>query len=158
MFELNVIIQLAPVFTREIAFRTGEMAGIRGLMSFPAMFSIITGSSLEMVTNWSCFLKGGRVDGRVNGRVGGRVDGRVWRGGGSVTDGRGNFIGIFTDFNFAMFFQHMRLETLISFTFEFTVLTLKLKLHWGGGIVIGRVNISGFFYVSINDGFNFFCG
>ena len=56
MFELNVIIQLAPVFTREITFRTGEMAGIRGLMSFPAMFSIITGSSLEMVTNWSCLL------------------------------------------------------------------------------------------------------
>ena len=149
MFDLNVIIQLAPVVTREIAFRTGEMAGIRGLMSFPAMFSIITGSSLEMVTNWSCFLKGGRVDGRVNGRVGGRVDGRVWRGGGSVTDGRGNFIGIFTDFNFAMFFQHMHLETLIPFTFEFTYLTLKL--------IIGRVDISGFCYVSINDGFNLFC-
>ena len=56
MFELNVIIQLVPVFTHEIAFRTGEMAGIRGLMLFPAMFSITTGSSLEMVTNWSCLL------------------------------------------------------------------------------------------------------
>ena len=158
MYDLHVILQMAPVITHDVTLWTGEMAVIKGFMSFPTMFSIITGSSLEMVTNWSCFLKGGRVDGGVDGRVGGRVDGRVWRGGGSVTDGRGNFIGIFTAFNFAMFFQHMHFETLIPFTFEFAVLTLKLKLRLGGGIFIGCVKISGFFYVSINDGFNFFCG
>ena len=103
VFVLNVKLQMAPAITHDVTLWTGEMAAIRGFMSFPATFSIITGSSLEMVTNWSCFLKGGRVDGGVDGRV----DGRVWRGGGSVTDGHGNFIGIFTDFNFAMFFQHM---------------------------------------------------
>ena len=80
------------------------MAAVRGFMSFPATFSIITGSSLEMVTNWSCFLKSGRVYGGVDGRGAGRIDGRVWCGGGSVFDGRGNFIGIFTALNFFMFF------------------------------------------------------
>ena len=56
MFVLHVILQMAPVVTHYVAFRTCEMAAIRGFMSFPAMFSIITGSSLEMVTNWSCLL------------------------------------------------------------------------------------------------------
>ena len=64
MCEFNVIIHLARVFTREVAFRTGEISGIRGFelwscvvrgrgigrvdwrfMSFPTIFSIIAGSS-----------------------------------------------------------------------------------------------------------------
>ena len=80
MCDLNVIIQLARVFTSEIAFRTGEMAGIRGFelwscvvsgrgigrvdwrfMSFPTIFSITTGSSLEMVTDRSYLLICGMV-------------------------------------------------------------------------------------------------
>ena len=88
-------------------------------------------------------------DGRDDGRVGGRVDGVIWRGGGSIVVGRGNISGIFIVFNFAMFFQHTHLETIISFTFKFTDLTLKLKLCWGGGIFIGCGNISGFCYVII---------
>ena len=60
-----------------------ELVGFRGYMSFPATFSKITGSSLEVVTDWSFFLNGGRVNGRVGGRVCGRVDSRVWRGGGA---------------------------------------------------------------------------
>ena len=48
---------------------------------FPATFSKITSSYLEVVTDWSFFLNGGRVNGRVGGRVCGRVDSRVWRRG-----------------------------------------------------------------------------
>ena len=59
-----------------------ELVVFRGCMSFPASFSKITGSYLKVVTDWSFFLNGGRVNGRVGGRVCGRVDSRVWCGGG----------------------------------------------------------------------------
>ena len=105
-------------------------------MFFPAMFTIITGSSFEMVTNCSCLFMIVRVYGEVNGRGGrgaGRVDGRVCCWGGIVFDGNGNFVGIFAAFSLAMLVQHMHFKTLIPFTFEVTNLALKLKLHsfWG---------------------------
>ena len=96
-------LKMAQVITHDVALWTGGSGW--GFMSFPATISIFTGSSLEMETNLIYFLNGGRVDGRVDGRVGGRVDGRVWRGGGSVVDGRGNISRIFTALNFAIFFN-----------------------------------------------------
>ena len=151
MCVYHVKLKMAQVITHDVALWTGDSGW--GFMSFLATISIFTGSSLEMETNLNYFLNGGRVDGRV----GGRVDGRVWLGGGSVVDDCSNISEIFTAFNFAIFFQHMHLETLIPFTFEFTDLTLKLKLCWGGGIFIGRGNIGGFCYVIIDEGFHFFC-
>ena len=81
-------------------------------MSFPAMISIFTDSFLEMDAYLFDFINGGMVDGSVGGRVGGKVDdrdggsvyGSVWLGGGSVVVCRDNISGIFTAFNFALFF------------------------------------------------------
>ena len=53
MFVLHVMLQMVPVLKYNVTFRTGELTAIRGFMSFPAMCSIITNSSLDMVTNWS---------------------------------------------------------------------------------------------------------
>ena len=106
------MLQMVPVITHDVAFRTGELAVIRGFMSFPAkcsitadsslemvtnrgwgfmffpaLITIITGSSFEMVTNCSCFLMSVGVCGEVYGR-GGRGVGRDGRG-----RGRGRGVG-----------------------------------------------------------------
>ena len=111
MFVLHVMLQMVPVITYNVTFRTGELTTIRGFMSFPAkcsittdssleivtnrgwgfmffpaLITIITGSSFEMVTNCRCFLMSVGVCGEVYGR-GGRGVGRDGRGVGRV-DGR----------------------------------------------------------------------
>ena len=123
---MTIIVKLCTISHWEF-----ELAWFRGYMSFPATFSKITGSSLEVVTDWSLFLNGGRVDGRVGGRVCGRVESRVWHGGGSVVVGQGNFGGVVVGFHIVMFIQHMHFEDFNPSAFELTDIICHIKvLHF----------------------------